>query len=106
MSVGDARLEFLLPDSYDQKHAKLIGVMGRSNCGREWPMGTPNMPRGFSTRQCLSATGTASAANEPTTAEMRSARRGGYGRCRHDRRWDNTMVEMPSGGSMPPQRHA
>jgi gamma-glutamyltranspeptidase / glutathione hydrolase len=95
----DVPLEALLSDAYGAERAKLIGDRASSEltpgtvAGRE-----EQVARGLAALARLSTTGTASASNEPTTAEMRSARRGDTVHVDAIDRWGNMMAAMPSGG--------
>ncbi|WP_185983447.1 gamma-glutamyltransferase family protein [Aureimonas mangrovi] len=92
-------LDALLSDAYGTERAKLIG----HQASRDLRPGTvpgfeAQVERFMSSLDRLSKVGTASAANEPTTAEMRSARRGDTVHVDAIDRWGNMMAAMPSGG--------
>lgn len=95
----DVPLDILLSDAYGAERAGLIG----EKASFELRPGTveghaEQVAHGLAALERLSATGTASAANEPTTAEMRSARRGDTVHVDAIDRWGNMMAAMPSGG--------
>ncbi|MFD2239140.1 gamma-glutamyltransferase family protein [Aureimonas populi] len=95
----DVPLEALLSDAYGARRAELVGAQA----SRDLRPGTvpgyeDQVARVVEALERLSKVGTASAANEPTTAEMRSARRGDTVHVDAVDRWGNMMAAMPSGG--------
>jgi gamma-glutamyltranspeptidase/glutathione hydrolase len=95
----DVPLAALLSDAYGAERAALIGETASHDLRPGIVEGrAEQVAHGLAALERLSATGTASAANEPTTAEMRSARRGDTVHVDAIDRWGNMMAAMPSGG--------
>lgn len=95
----DVPLETLLSDAYGAERARLIG----ESASRDLTPGTvpgyeDQVRRQMEVLERLSKVGSASAANEPTTAEMRSARRGDTVHVDAVDRFGNMIAAMPSGG--------
>ncbi|MDQ3144382.1 MAG: gamma-glutamyltransferase family protein [Pseudomonadota bacterium] len=95
----DVPLEQLLSDDYaDQRRRLITQDAARDLRPGAVPGYEPQVARAMAVLDQLSKVGLASAANEPTTAEMRSARRGDTVHIDAIDRWGNMMAAMPSGG--------
>lgn len=95
----DVPVEHLLSEGYNAERRRLIGA----KASRDLRPGTvpgfeAQVARQMAALERLSRIGAASAANEPTTAEMRSARRGDTVHIDAVDRHGNMMAAMPSGG--------